>query len=117
MDNDENKPDVIQIPLLHDPAFDPSEPVKRSGKRQRPSQSPSKKTDQYPPGYDPDTVDLFEDIIDPIEFANEDALDTDEADAVQETGNPTTRLDENLRAELSDELSIILKHLNDHPES
>jgi len=117
MYNDENKPDVIQIPLLHDLAFTPPQPVKRSSKRHRSSQRPSKIAYQYPPGYDPDTVDLFEDIVDPVEFANEHTPETQKADVEQEMDNPTTRLDENLRAELCDELSKILKHLNDHRES
>ncbi len=117
MDNDENKPDVIQIPLLHDLGFAPSQPGKQSAKRHRLSQNPPKKTGHYPPGYDPDTVDLFEDIVDPVEFAIEDTLDTQESEVEQKTGNPTSRFDENLRAELSDELSKILKHLNDHPEN
>ena len=117
MDNDENKPGVTQIPLIHDLAFDPLRPLKPSGKGPRSSQSPSKKTGPYPPGYDPDTVDLFQDIVDPVEFANEDAPDAQEPDVAQKAGNPTTKLDENLRAELSDELSTILEHLKDHPES
>jgi hypothetical protein len=117
MDDDENKPGVTQIPLIHDQVFDPSRPLKPSGKRPRSSQSPSKKTGLYPPGYDPDTVDLFKDIVGPVEFANEEACDTQEPDVAQKADNPTTRLDENLRAELSDELNTILKHLKDHPES
>ena len=117
MDNDENKPGVTQIPLIPDLALDPSRPLKPSGKRPRSSQSPSKKTGPYPPGYDPDTVDLFQDIVDPVGFANENAPDAQIPDVAQKAGNPTTKLDENLRAELSDELRTILKHLKDHPES
>ena len=117
MDDDENKPGVTQIPLIHDLVFDPSLPLKPSGKRPWSSQSPFKKTGPYPPGYDPDTVDLFKDIVSPAEFTNEDARDTQEPDVAQQAGNPTTELDENLRAELSDELNTILKHLKDHPES
>jgi hypothetical protein len=117
MDDDENKPGVTQIPLIHDLALDPSRPLKPPGKRSRSSQSPSKKTDPYPPGYDPDTVDLFKDIVDPVEFANEDDRDTQEPEVAQEAGNPTSELDENLRAELSDKLNTILKHLKDHPET
>jgi hypothetical protein len=117
MDDDENKPGVAQIPLIHDLVFGPWRPLKPSGKRLRSSQSPSKKTGPYPPGYDPDTIDLFKDIVGPVGFANEDAQDTQQPDVAQRAGNPTTRLDEKLRAELSDELNTILKHMKDHPES
>jgi hypothetical protein len=117
MDDDENKPGVTRFPLIHDLVFDPSRPLKPSGKRPRASQSPSKKTGPYPTGYDPHTVDLFKDILDPLEFTKENARDTQEPDVAQNAGNPTTRLDERLRAELIDELTIILKHLKDQPES
>ena len=117
MDNDENKPGVTQIPLIHDLAFDQSRPLKPSGKRPRSSQSPSKKTGPYPPGYDPDTAELFQDIVDPVVFAREDVPDAQKSDVAQKADSPTTKLDENLRAELSDELSTILEHLKDHPES
>jgi len=117
MDNDENKPGVTQIPLLHDLVLDPARPLKPSGKRSRPSQNPSIKTGPHPPGYDPDTVDLFKDIVDATEFATEDARRSQDPDVALKTGYPTNSLEENLRAELSDELSTILKHLKDQPES
>ena len=91
MDNDENKPGVTQIPLIHDLAFDPSRPLKPSGKRPRSSQSPSKKTGPYPPGYDPDTVDLFQDIVDPVEFANEDAPDAQDTRCRAESRQPNNQ--------------------------
>jgi hypothetical protein len=113
MDDDENKPGVTQIPLIQDLVFDPSLPLKPPGKRSHRSQ----KSGSYPPGYDPETVDLFEDIIDPVELADEDGRDTQAPDLTQETGNPKSEIEENLRVELSDELGTILKHLKDHPEA
>ena len=117
MDDNENKPGVTQIPLIHDLAFDPSQPLKPPGKRSRPSPSPSRKSGPYPPGYDPDTVDLFEDIVDQIEPVDEDARDTQEPDLAQEADTAISEIEENLRAELSDELGTILEHLKDRPEA
>ena len=117
MDDDENKPGVTQIPLIQDLVFDPSLPLKPPGKRSHRSQKPSQKSRPHPPGYDPETVDLFEDIIDPVELADEDGRDTQAQDLTQETGNPKSEIEENLRVELSDELGTILNHLKDHPEA
>ena len=117
MDDEENRHGVTQIPLIHDLVFDPSQPLKPPGKRSRPSMSPSRKAGPYPPGYDPDTVDLFEDIVDPIEPADRDARDIREPDLAQEAGNLESQIEENLRAELSDELGTILEHLKDRPEA
>ena len=115
--DDEKKPGVTQIPLIQDLAFDPSTPLKPPGKRPKISQSSSKKTGRYPPGYDPDTVDLFKDIVGPVYFLNENDWDTQKLNTVEAAVNPTTELDENLRTELSDELNTILKHLKDHTET
>jgi hypothetical protein len=121
MDDDENKPGITQTQLIQDLVFDPSLPLKPPGKRsglyQKPSQSPSRKSGPYPPGYDPETVDLFEDIVDPVELADEDDRDTQVPDLTQETGNPESEIEENLRVEVSDELGTILEHLKDHPEA
>jgi len=117
MDDDESKPGVTQIPLIHDLAFNPLEPLEAPGKRSTPSDSPSRKSGPYPPGYDPDTVDLFEDIIESVESANKDGGDIQKPVVTQGAGNPISELDENLRAELSGELDTILEHLKDHPET
>ena len=124
MKDDDNKPGVTQIPLIQDLVFDPSLPLKPPGKRsglsKKPSQKPSRKSGPYPPGYDPDTVDLFEDIVDPVdpvELADEDGLDIRVPDLDQETDNPKSEIEENLRAELSDELGTIQEHLKEHPEA
>ena len=72
---------------------------------------------RYPPRYDPDTVDLFKDIVGPVYFLNANDWDTQKPNIVEAAVNPTTELDENLRTELSDELNTILKHLKDHTET
>ena len=115
--DDEKKPGVTQIPLIHDLVFDPSTTLKPPGKRTKISQSSSKGTGRYPPRYDPDTVDLFKDIVEPVYFLNENDRDTQKPHIVDAAVNPTTELDENLRTELSDELNTILKHLKDHTET
>ena len=127
MDDDKNKPGVTQVPLISDLALDLSLPLKPPGKGSRPSQSPARKSGSYPPGYDPNTVDLFEDIVDPIEpvSADADAHADDDADAhdtvepvlTQEAGTRKNALEENLRAELSDALGTILDYLDDRPDT
>ena len=113
----EKKPGVTQISLIQDLALDPSTPLKPPGKRPKIFQSSSKKTGRYPPGYDPDTVDLFKDIVGPVYFLNENDWDTQKPNIVEAAINPTTELDEKLRTELSDELNTILRHLEDHTET
>jgi hypothetical protein len=121
MDDDENKPGITQTQLIQDLVFDPSLPLKPPGKRsglhKKPSQSPSRKSGPYPPGYDPDTTDLFNDIADPVELPGEDSRDTQAPDLTQEAGDSKSEIEENLRVELSDELDTILEHLKDHPEA
>ena len=115
--DDEKKLGVTQIPLIQGLAFDPSTTLKPPGKRTKISQSSSKRTGRYPPGYDPDTVDLFKDIVGPVYSLNENDRDTQKPNIVDAAVNPKTELDENLRTELSDELNTILKHLKDHTET
>jgi hypothetical protein len=117
MDDEENKPGVTQIPLIHDLAFDSAQPLKPPGKASKPFQKLTRKSGPYSPGYDPDTVDLFEDIIDPVEPEDEDVLDISYPDLTQEAANQKGELEEDLRAELSDELGSILEHLKDPPEA
>jgi hypothetical protein len=121
MYDDENKPGITQIPLIQDLVFDPSQPLKPPGKPSHPSKKPSRKPSHkrgpYPPGYDPDTVDLFEDLVDPVELTVEDGLDIHVPDLDREADNPKSEIGEHLRAELSDELGLILEHLKDHPEA
>ena len=113
MDDDESKPGVTQIPLIHDLVFDASLPLKPPGMASK----PSRKAGLYPPGYDPDTVDLFEDIVDGVELADEDDRDLREPDLPEDADNPKIEIEENLREELSNELGSILEHLKDHPEA
>jgi hypothetical protein len=117
--DEEKKPGVTQIPLIHDLVFAPSTPLKPPGKLPKVAQSSSKRESRYPPGYDPDTVDLFKDIVEPVYFFNDtdSDRDTQKPCIVEAAVNPTTELDENLRTELHDELNAILKHLKDHTET
>ena len=119
MQDDENKPGVTQIPLIQDLVFDPSQPLKPPGKRAGSGKKPypklSRKSGHYPPGYDPDTVDLFEDILDPVELQDEDSPNIHVPDPGQEADHRKSEIEENLRAELSNELGSILEHLKDHP--
>ena len=115
--DDEKKPGVTQIPLIHDLVFDPSTTLKPPCKLPKISQSSSKRKSRYPPGYDPDTADLFKDIVEPVYFFNEGHRDTQEPNIVKAAVNPTAELAENLRTELHDELNKILSHLKDHTET
>ena len=115
--DDEKKPGVTQIPLIQGLAFDSSTPLKPPDKRPKISQSSFKRTGRYPPGYDPDTDDLFKDIVGPVYFLNENDWDTQKLNIVDATVNPTTEIDEKLRTELSDELNTILRHLKEHTET
>ena len=117
MDDDEKKLSVTQIPLIHDLVFDATTPLEPPGNRPKLTQSRSKKTERYPPGYDPDTIDLFKDIVGPVYFAIANEPDTQKSNIVKAVVNQTSGLDENLRTELSDELNTILKHLKDHIET
>ena len=117
MEDDENKPGVTQIPLIHDLATVSSLLLKTPDRHPRPSQHSYKKKRQHPPGYDPGTVDLFKDILGTVAFANEDGRSTPKRDSTQKTCDTSNEFDERLRATLSDELKTILKHLKDQPET
>ena len=56
MDENDDKP-VIQIPLMHDLVFDESLPLRSPRKP-----AASRKKVAYSPNYDPDTIDLFNDV-------------------------------------------------------
>lgn len=117
MEDDENKPGVTQIPLIHDLAYVSSLLLKTPGKHPGLSQNSHIKNRQYPPGYDPDTVDLFKDILGPGAFDNDDRRSSPKQNGAQRTSDTINEFDESLRAALGDELKTILKHLKDHPET
>ena len=117
MEDDENKPGVTQIPLIHDLATVSSLLLKTPGRHPRPSQHSYKKKRQYPLGYDPDTDDLFKDILGPVAFASKDRRSTPKPTVTQRACDTIIEFDESLRAALSDELKTILKHLKNPSET
>jgi len=109
--DDDKKPSTI--PLLHDMVYDPSLPLRPPKRPSRPkAQKPS-----TPPGYDPDTIDLFGDV-DPhldIEDLDEETMEEfrDSAeqmidDLVEEY---TEEISQRLRSELTEQLTSILDDL------
>jgi hypothetical protein len=117
MEDDENKPGVTQIPLIHDPATFSSLLLKTPDRHPRPSQHSYKKKRQYPPGYDPDTDDLFKDILGPVAFASKDRGSIPKPTVTQRAYDTIIEFEERLRAALIDDLKTILKHLKDQPET
>lgn len=65
-DQDDDKPQVSQIPLLNDIVYDNDLPL-------RPPPKPRKrrKKQDARPDYDPDTIDLFEDVVPPTDLRSE----------------------------------------------
>ena len=129
MDDEEQESGITQIPLIHDNVFHDN--VFDESLALRPlRKSPARKKIKYPPGYDPDTIDLFEDehgesIIDGADpgLANDGAADTDDnnsddlrASAGEILGgpmaNPSDEIDQQLRTEIADNLVSILEDLN-----
>jgi hypothetical protein len=108
MDDDENKPGTTQIPLLHDILFDASLPL-----RPPPKPAAQKNKINYSPGYDPDTIDLFEDGNNIADQAPGDSI----ADELKESTGPvvadaSNEIDHRLRGELADQLESIVEDLN-----
>lgn len=117
MDEDEKKPSTI--PLLHDMVYDPSLPLRPPKRPRRPkAEKPS-----TPPGYDPDTIDLFGDV--------DQSLDVDDLDEeiLEEYTAPSAghelsaessacegreekdEISQRLRSELTEQLTSILDDL------
>ena len=69
MDPDENEPGgVTQIPLIEDLVYNRSRPLQPPKKKVA-----GKKRGHYPPGYDPDTQDLFGGLPEPVDDPSADA--------------------------------------------
>ena len=112
MDDDENKPGITQIPLLHDLLYDASLPL-----RPPPRPTGTKNKINYSPDYDPDTLDLFKDE----ESGADLQLNESVADELRESAGQmiddlveefSQELSHRLRGELTDQLASILKELN-----
>lgn len=110
MDDDENKPGITQIPLLHDLVYDASLPL-------RPPPRRAKNKITYSPDYDPDTLDLFKDDESGEDLQLEDSV----VDELRESAGQviddlveefSRELSHRLRGELTDQLASILKDLN-----
>ncbi len=106
--DDENKPGITQIPLLHDLLYDASLPL-------RPPPRRTKNKINYSPDYDPDTLDLFKDAGRGADLQ----LDESVADELRESAGQviddkefSRELSHRLRGELTDQLASILKDLN-----
>ncbi len=124
--DDENKPGTT-IPLLHDMVYDPSLPL-RPPKRPKRPRSESKQKPLTPPGYDPDTIDLFGDVGVDVPLSDNNAetqfvdqipedISADMPGAMDEPSEATAEvaddyMDQTLRDELADELNAILDDLN-----
>lgn len=127
MDDDEEKPGVTQIPLMHDLVFDSSLPLKPPKRKA----SAPRKPKNYSPDYDPDTIDLFGDISlpgDDKQARNDNApLASDASEVVDTESDHSIEIEDNnaapqispdpidpsLRGELTDQLSSILDDLAD----
>lgn len=111
MDDDEKKPSTI--PLLHDMVYDPSLPLRPPKRPSRPrAEKPS-----TPPGYDPDTIDLFGDVETPMDI---DDLDDETIEEFRDSAEQmiddlveeyTEEISQRLRSELTDQLTSILDDL------
>lgn len=99
MDDEDNKP-LMQTELLHDVVFDSSLPL-----RAPPRPTSSGKRRGFSPDYDPDTIDLFDQVIESGNTSTEDIGPM----------NPSP-LAETLRTEITHDLGAILDELN-HPEA
>ncbi len=122
MDEEENKPGTT-IPLMHDMVFDQSLPLRPPKKTTQPR---AKLASKAMPGYDPDTIDLFADVLPPEEHLqavqaaqNENPISpspTTGGDA-NESAQPEPELGYELRAELASQLHEILEDLDDNKSS
>ena len=101
MDDEENKPGITQIPLLHDMVYNSTLPPKKT--------MGTKKRINYSPNYDPDTIDLFSGIDDSITDELRKTAGQVIDDLVEEF---TAEIGKRLREELSDQLTSILEDLN-----
>lgn len=120
MDDDDKKPSTI--PLLHDMVYDQSLPLRPPKRPRRPkAEKPS-----TPPGYDPDTIDLFGDVEPPLDVddLDEEAMEEFRDSAEQmiddlveeqppacEEHEEKEEISQRLRSELTEQLTSILDDL------
>ena len=118
--DDDDKKTPGQIPLLNDIVFDTSLPLKAPPRPKRdPQKNPltkPRKQNSYPPGYDPDTLDLFGDLGLPDDIESEELSGELRESADQFINDPVDEYSEmigkRLREELTQQLSSILEDLN-----
>lgn len=108
-----------QIPLLNDIVFDTSLPLKappRPKNQKADASKPAKRQKNLPPGYDPDTLDLFSDDDLPEDFESEELSGglRESADQVisELIDEYSEEIGKRLREELTHQLSSILEDLN-----
>ncbi len=112
VDDDEQKP-VTQISLTNDMVFDENLPPRPPP---RPRSGISKPRNNYSPDYDPDTIDLFEDVAGLTPNINEavtDELRHNADDVIDNLVDEyTTEIGKRLREELATHLTSILEDLD-----
>lgn len=117
MDEDEKKPETLPLmqDQLHDMVYDPSLPLRPP---KRPARPPNEKRAEKsaPPGYDPDTIDLFGDVETPLENLGSETIEDfrDSAEQMIEdlVEEYTEEISQRLRHELTEQLTSILDELN-----
>ena len=117
--DEEEKRSPGQIPLLNDIVFDTSLPLKAPPRPKPRPQSGGKQTRRsgsLPPGYDPDTLDLFGDDLLPDDIEAEELAGElrESADQVisELLDEYSEEISKRLREELTHQLSSILEDLN-----
>lgn len=108
LDNEDNKSGATQIPLISDLIFDETLPL-RSPRKTSTGGAKRKIADprKIPPGYDPDTGDLFGEFADALTDCEEPDLVTAEF----EDPSGIEALSEALREEIKGELEALLQSL------
>jgi hypothetical protein len=116
MSEEEKKPGITQIPLLSDMVLDPST-LPRTPK---PPPRPRKKQVNFPPGYDPDTMDLFGELDDELDGSITEELKAQADDVIEHLVEEfRDEISNRLRTELSEQLAAILQdlHSNDQQDT
>ena len=128
MDPDENEPGgVTQIPLIEDLVYNRSRPLQPPKKKVA-----GKKRGHYPPGYDPDTQDLFGGLPEPVDELAESPGDHSADTSAEEPIDTAPTLRQNkqhqnqqphnkepqdtLTQEMTSQLADILQDLSDNSQ-
>lgn len=107
MDEENKKPGTSQIPLINDLIFDQSLPL-RFPRKKAPATSKTIVEERIPPGYDPDTGDLFGELDKPGQTPGE----AEQARGTARTGEQSRRL----CREVAGELESLLRSLDSPPK-